>query len=98
MNYNFEWDPNKAKINIAKHKVSFEGASFVFKDKMAISVYDEEHSAQEERWITIGLDLNTRTVVVVHTFITIDEQNCNIRIISARRATKKEEQIYYQKD
>lgn len=96
MNYNFEWDPNKAKTNLSKHKISFEDAASIFKDKMAISIYDEDHSDEEDRWITIGLDLTTRTIVVVHTFITADDKNCNIRIISARKATKKEEQIYYQ--
>ena len=96
MNYNFEWDPNKAKSNLSKHKISFESASSVFKDKNLISVFDEVHSKVEERWATIGLDINTRTLVVVHAYITIDENNCNIRIISARKATKYEEKIYYE--
>jgi hypothetical protein len=94
MNYNFEWDPNKAKNNIAKHKINFEDATTVFKDENAISIFDEEHSSNEERWITIGMDTKTRTIVVIHTFIVIDENNCNIRIISARKATKNEQKIY----
>lgn len=94
MNYNFEWDPNKAKSNISKHKISFEDASSVFKDENAISIYDDKHSSQEDRWVTIGLDIKTRTLVVIHTFITIDENNCNIRVISARKATKQEKLIY----
>ena len=94
MNYNFEWDPNKAKSNISKHKISFEDASSVFKDENAISIFDEKHSSKEDRWVTIGLDLKTRTLVVIHTFITFDKDNCNIRVISARKATKQEKIIY----
>ncbi len=94
MNYNFEWDLNKAKINLSKHKINFESAVSVFKDKNAISVFNEKHSHNEERWITIGLDIETRTLVVIHTFISIDKDNCNIRMISARKATKIEEKIY----
>jgi uncharacterized DUF497 family protein len=95
MNYNFEWDPNKDKSNISKHKISFENAVSVFKDENAISIFDEEHSSYEDRWITIGMDEKTRTLVVIHTFITIDNNNdCNIRIISARKATKNEQKVY----
>ena len=94
MNYNFEWDPSKAKTNIQKHKVSFEDAISIFKDENAISIFDEEHSASEDRWITIGMDLNTRALVVIHTFISINNNNTNIRIISARKATQSEQQIY----
>jgi uncharacterized DUF497 family protein len=46
MNYNFEWDPNKDKSNISKHKISFENAVSVFKDENAISIFDEEHSSR----------------------------------------------------
>lgn len=94
MNYNFEWDANKAKSNIAKHNVSFEDSTSVFRDKNMISIFDDEHSDSEDRWVTIGMDLHTKTLVVVHTYISIDNDNCNIRIISARKATKKEQQIY----
>lgn len=94
INYRFEWDFNKAKTNLTKHKIGFEDATSVFKDKRAISLYDEKHSDSEERWITIGMDSVTRTLVVIHTFISIDKENTNIRIISARKATKKEQQIY----
>ncbi len=94
MNYNFEWDPNKAKTNSIKHKIDFDRAVSVFKDTNAISIYDDEHSESEDRWVTIGMDYETRTLVVVHTFMSIDENNCNIRIISARKATKNEQKIY----
>ena len=94
MHYNFEWDRNKADTNLLKHKISFEGATSVFRDKKAISISDEEHSDLEERWLTIGMDEITRTLVVIHTYISIDENNCTIRVISARKATKKEKKIY----
>lgn len=94
MNYNFEWDPNKAISNSVKHKIDFESAASVFKDKNAISIYDDEHSEDEDRWITIGMDYETRTLVVVHTFVSINDNDCNIRVISARKATKNEQKIY----
>ena len=94
MNYNFEWDPKKAKSNILKHKVSFEQATAVFKDRNSISIFDDEHSEEEDRWITIGMDYQTKILIVVHTYNIIDRDNCNIRIISARKATKREQKIY----
>ncbi len=94
MNYNFEWDVNKARTNLSKHKISFESATSIFRDEKAISISDEEHSDEEERWLTIGMDEVTRTLVVIHTYISVDEKNCNIRLISARKATKKEQKIY----
>ena len=96
MNYNFEWDINKAKSNLAKHQISFESAASVFRDANALSISDEEHSQDEERWLTLGMDEVTRVLFVVHTYISIDDSNCNIRIISARKATKKEQKIYYE--
>ena len=94
MKYHFEWDWKKAKTNHNKHKITFEDATSVFRDTNAISISDEEHSEDEERWITIGLDSVTRTLIVIHTFISIDNDNCNIRMISARKATKNEQKLY----
>ncbi len=94
MNYNFEWDRIKARTNLSKHKISFESAITVFRDERAISIADEEHSEDEERWLTIGMDEVTRTLVVIHTYISTDEENCNIRLISARKATKTEQKNY----
>jgi len=94
MRYYFEWDPQKAKINFKKHKVSFERACMVFKDPNALSIYDEEHSETEDRWITLGMDINRTLLVVVHTFEQLDENTYKIRIISARKATKKEIKQY----
>ncbi len=96
MKYIFEWDFKKAKTNLAKHGISFEEASEVFKDKNMISIFDEKHSEDEDRWITIGMDIKTRTLVVVHTFLTIDSDNTKIRVISARKATKNEQKIYWE--
>jgi uncharacterized DUF497 family protein len=60
INYNFEWDLNKAKSNISKYKINFEDVASNFKDKNKISIYDEKYSLKEDRWITIGLDIKTR--------------------------------------
>ena len=79
---------------MTKHKISFEDATSVFRDENAISLSDEEHSDFEERWVTIGMDKVTRTLVVIHTIVSIDEKSYNIRMISARKATKKEQKIY----
>ena len=94
MQYNFEWDPTKAKSNFRKHKVSFERASEIFLDPFMLSVFDSSHSTNEDRWITLGKDRNNITMVVVHTFREIDVDNSTIRIISARRATKREDKQY----
>lgn len=94
MQYNFEWDPAKAKENLRKHKVSFERAANVVLDPYALSIEDEEHSEEEDRWITLGMDKNGVLLVVIHTFREIDPDNYNIRIISARKATKREARQY----
>ncbi len=94
MEYSFEWDPAKAGENLRKHRVAFPRAAQVFLDPDAISIYDEEHSIDEERWITLGKDTNDVFLVVVHTFRKIDEENVTIRLISARRATRKEAAEY----
>ena len=94
MQYNFEWDTTKAKSNFRKHKISFERASEIFLDPFMLSVFDETHSTNEDRWITLGKDRNNITIVVVHTFRETDSDNSTIRIISARRATKLEDKQY----
>ena len=92
--YNFEWDPIKAKSTLDKHGVNFEEAATVFKDPMALSIYDEEHSKEEDRWITIGISNTGRLLVVCHTFQKNDENNVAIRIFSGRKAIKKETKQY----
>lgn len=91
--YTFEWDPRKAATNLHKHGVGFEQATKVFSDPLALSIYDEEHSETEERWITLGRT-ETGTLVVVHTHREINDNETLIRIISARKATKHEQQQY----
>jgi len=92
--YNFEWDPYKAKENVTKHKVAFERAAQIFFDPLAISLYDGEHSTDEDRWITIGKDFSENVLVAIHTFQEQDSDSTVIRMISARKATKKESKQY----
>ena len=94
MYYNFEWDFKKAKTNLTKHKISFELAATIFHDPKALSIYDEEHSEDEERWISLGISINGNLLVVAHTYKQIDDDTVLIRIISARRATKNENKQY----
>ncbi len=89
MKPNFEWDLEKERKNIRKHEVSFDEASSIFDDPMFITVIDEEHSTDEERYITIGLSNKNRLLLVAHT-----ERDDRIRVISARKATKNEEKFY----
>ena len=94
MEYTFEWNPDKATSNLLKHNVSFEEAATIFKDSRNISIYDNEHSREEERWITIGLSETGKLLVVCHTFKAIDKKRTNIRIFSTRKATKQEIKQY----
>jgi uncharacterized DUF497 family protein len=91
--YAFEWDPEKARENAAKHDVSFELAATVFRDPLHLAVYDEDHSESEERWVTLGQAENGKLLVVVHTFEETNE-GAKVRVISAREATKRERQDY----
>lgn len=94
MRYYFDWNPNKARANLKKHRIGFEQASTIFLDPRMISVLDTEHSEHEDRWATIGIDRNGVLLVVVHTFQQLDADSCKIRIISARKATRKESKQY----
>jgi uncharacterized DUF497 family protein len=85
----FEWDENKAEINLKKHGVSFHEAATVFGDALAITFDDPEHSVGEYRYITFGLSRFNRLLVVSHT-----ECEDKMRIISARRMTRRERKIY----
>lgn len=95
MNYNFEWNPGKAVRNQQKHGISFERACTVFHDPNQLSIYDEEHSDEEERWITLGMDNSGNLLIVIHTFRVTSEKDLNIRVISARRATLGEIDQYH---
>jgi len=85
----FEWDFKKAKTNIEKHGVSFEEASTAFRDPLSLTIDDPLHSRDEERLVLIGMSYNNHLLVIVHA-----ERGDNIRIISARKATKKERKYY----
>ena len=89
---NFEWDTKKGESNVNKHGVSFEEASTVFGDPFSLTIDDPLHSAAELRVVQIGMSHKNRLLVVVFT-----ERRNNIRIISARNATKKERR-YYESD
>jgi len=94
MRYYFQWDYSKAESNLRKHKISFKQAAEVFRDPRAISTFDEAHSVDEERWITIGSTSSDVLLVVVHTFVEETTSQCTLRLISARQATRKEKQHY----
>lgn len=92
-NMKFEWDTNKEKINIQRHGITFEQASYVFADPFALSKYDDEHSEDDGRWILLGKSLSETVLVVLHTFR--DNSGTEfVRIISARKASKRERQAY----
>jgi uncharacterized DUF497 family protein len=91
---NFEWDPEKAKTNAVKHGVTFERARLIFADPDMITIPDVDHSDEEDREISLGMEPLGQTLVVVHTTrLRIREEWT--RIISARRANKKEAEVYY---
>lgn len=91
MALNFEWDEQKARANLKKHNVSFTEATTVFNDPFCISLEDEAHSTIEFRFLAIGYSAVQRLLLVVHA-----ERGNNIRIISARLATKNERRLYEQ--
>jgi hypothetical protein len=85
----FEWDEDKADTNLKKHKISFEEAKTVFADPLAITIDDPKHSIDEERFIDIGTSADGKILVVSYT-----ERERKIRLISCRKAAKKERKIY----
>lgn len=89
MSLTFEWDLRKARSNFVKHGVGFEEASTVFGDPLSFTIPDPDHSVAEERYITLGRAFTSKLLVVVHT-----DRDDNIRIISARRASRRERKFY----
>jgi uncharacterized DUF497 family protein len=85
------WDDKKAEQNLKKHKVSFEEALTVFFDDNAIEFFDPDHSAKEDRFLMLGVSGQLRLLVVSYCFRSKGKQ---IRIISARKATTKEQKVY----
>jgi uncharacterized protein len=92
----YEWDPAKAESNLQKHGVSFENACAVFLDRHLFNKFDRNNSYDEERWITIGLDSNGNPLLVVHIHTVVSRELHVIRIISARKPTKREAQAYWE--
>ncbi len=97
MHYIFDWDPHKESINIRKHKVTFRQAATVFRDPRHLTIFDEEHSEDEDRWVTLGIGEAGLLLVVVHTFEQLEEEKVSIRMISARKA-KTAEIAQYKED
>ena len=89
--YFFDWDDNKNRINLEKHGITFEEASTVFYDDRAILFDDPEHSIDEDRFLLLGMSETAKVCIVCHCY---RESDTVIRIISARQATRKEEQRY----
>ena len=96
MFFDFDWDATKARANLKKHEVSFWLATSVFTDPLAVTIFDEEHSIDEERWVTEGRAQNGQVLVVVHTSEDVSITELHIRIISARRADPAEVRDYEQ--
>lgn len=89
MPLSFEWDEKKARSNAKKHGISFDEASTVFADTLSLTIRDPAHSEVEDRFITLGISHRNKLLVVVHT-----ERGDNIRIISARPASRRERRTY----
>lgn len=89
MSYYFEWDTEKAAANLRKHGVSFEEATTVFGDPMAMNMPDPDHSLNEERFVLLGLSHRVRLLVIAYA-----ERGTRTRLISAREATRKERRQY----
>ncbi len=87
--FKFERDQEKAVRNVVKHSVSFDEAVSIFGDALALTFADSDHSESEDRSRTYGMSSKSRLLVVIHT-----ERRNNVRIISARKATRYEKSIY----
>jgi uncharacterized DUF497 family protein len=85
----YEWDSSKAAANLKKHHVAFTEAATVFLDPLALTYQDPDHSEGEQRYITLGESTRGRVILVAHL-----DRDDRIRIISARRATRKEAHEY----
>ena len=88
----FEWDKKKERINIRKHGISFEEARTVFYDEKAIQFFDPYYSEDEDRFLLLGISSKLRILIVCHCF---RESETVIRLFSARKADKDEEQEYW---
>ena len=87
----FKWDSSKAAANLRKHRVSFDEAKSVFYDEFAVQFFDDEHSVEEDRFLLLGMSSGAKLLIVCHCE---REHGEVIRIISARKATKREGAFY----
>jgi hypothetical protein len=85
----FEWDPGKAKENRLKHGVTFAEAATVLRNHLSITVFDPDHSQEEDRFVTIGMSARHRLLMVAHT-----DRGDRIRVISTRELTRTERDAY----
>jgi uncharacterized protein len=85
----FRWDPRKAAANVRKHGVTFEEAATVFGDPLSLTIADPDPSGEEQRFLVLGLSSRRRLLVVAHS-----ERGDAVRIISARRVTRRERRTY----
>lgn len=85
----FEWNPEKSRHNLTKHGVAFEEAQTVFGDPLAITIHDPDHSHEEERFLTTGLSIRQRLIIVAHT-----ERAGRVRLITAREVAAPERSQY----
>ena len=92
--YEFEWDDAKAASNLAKHDVDFMDAMTVLLDPLALTRFDDEHSDEEERWVSVGRAANDQLMLVIHTFSATGPNSALVRLISARLATRREREQY----
>ena len=87
----FEWDEAKAAANLKKHQVSFEAAKSVFFDEFGVQFFDDDHSSDEERFLMLGMSSEAKLLIVCHCE---RDHGATIRIISARKATRRESAFY----
>jgi len=90
---NFEWNPGKARQNRRKHRVSFPEAATVFGDPLAVTYLDPDHSVSEQRFLTVGMSSASRVLIVAHA-----DRGESVRIISARKTTRREREHYEEKN
>lgn len=90
MDVAFDWDPVKARANVIDHGVAFTEAATAFTDPMSVTVPDPDHSADEGRFVLVGRSKRGRLLVIVH----VERGEAEIRLISARRATRQERKKY----
>ncbi len=88
----FSWDEKKNRANQKKHRISFDEAQTVFFDENAIEYFDPDHSVDEDRFLMLGISFRLRVLVVSYS---LRQRGSEIRIISARKATKKEQKVYF---